>query len=300
MVQEFILIAFSEFPHLQVLLSVFIICVIGNIIIIILIRIDPLLHTPMYLFISAFAVLEIIFVTVTLPKLLDNLISGNKSMSVLGCFTQMFVFSGLGITESYLLVVMAFDRNLAINNPLHYSSIMKKELCFKLAVLPWIGGFTISILTTLFTACLKFCGPNQINHFFCDVGQLQNLACSDLFVSKVTVFLSAVFSIVISFIIIIALYAHIINTILKIKGAEGKQKAFSTCSSHFTVASLFYGAGLVVYIRPTGGENDKFLALIYTVLTPLLNPFIYTLRNSDVKTAVNNLILKKINVFKHP
>ncbi|XP_077319648.1 olfactory receptor 1M1-like [Lithobates pipiens] len=291
LVKEFILIAFSELHDLQVFLSVFIllsyiICVIGNIIIIILIKIDPLLNTPMYLFISAFAVLEIIFVTVTLPNLLDNLILGNNSMSVLGCFTQMYVFNGLGITECYLLAVMAFDRDLAINNPLRYSSIMKKKLCFTLAVVPWIVGFTISFLTTLFTARLIFCGPNQINHFFCDVGPLQTLACSDLFVSKVAVFLSAVFSIVLSFIIIIAFYIHIIITISKIKSVDGKKKAFSTCSSHLFVASLFFGTTIIVYATPIDTQFNKFLALIYTALTPMLNPFIYTLRNKDVKSAV--------------
>ncbi|KAM5129375.1 olfactory receptor 10A7-like [Mantella aurantiaca] len=291
MVNEFILIAFSELQNLQVFLSVFIlvayiICVIGNITIIILIRIDPLLHTPMYSFIMTFAVLEIIFVNVTLPKLLDNLISRNKSMPVYGCFTQMYIFNGLGLTECYLLAIMAFDRDLAINNPLRYSSIMKKELCFGLAVVPWIAGFTISFLTTLFTARLNFCGPNQIDHFFCDVGPLQSLACSNLFVSKVAVLLSAVFGIIFSFIIIITFYIHIIHTILKIKSVDGKKRAFSTCSSHLIIASLFFGTTIIVYATPIDTQFDKFLALIYTVLTPLLNPFIYTLRNKVVRSAV--------------
>ncbi|CAI9622306.1 unnamed protein product [Staurois parvus] len=305
MVQEFILIAFSSLKQLQILLFLFvlvsyIICVTGNLIIIVLIRTEPLLQTPMYFFISTFAVLEIMFVTVSIPKLLDNLISGNKRISFIECFTQLFVFNGLGMTECYLLVVMAIDRDLAINSPLHYSAIMRKELYTTLAMAPWVGGFAISSLTTGYTSQLKFCGSNQINHFICDVAPLQNLSCSDASMSKLSTVVAAILTAIFPVFIIIALYAHIINTILKIKGAEGKQKAFSTCSSHLIVASLFYGAGLVVYVRPTGGENDKFLALIYTVLTPLLNPFIYTLRNNDVKTAVNNLILKKINVFKHP
>ncbi|XP_073465085.1 olfactory receptor 10A4-like [Aquarana catesbeiana] len=300
MVQEFILIAFSSLKQLQLLLFflvliAFIICVTGNVTIIVLVRIEPLLQTPMYFFISTFAGLEIIFVMVTIPKLLDNLISGNKKISFIECFTQMFVFSGLGMTECYLLLVMAFDRYLAINSPLRYSAIMRKEMYTPLAVAPWIGGLSISSVTTTYTAQLKFCGPNQINHFICDVLPLQNLSCSDPFMSKITTIIAAILVVLFPVLIIIAFYIHITNTITKIKGAEGKQKAFSTCSSHLIVTSLYFGTGLVLYIRPTGSQNDKYLALIYTVLTPLLNPFIYTLRNSDVKTAITNLVLKKIS-----
>ncbi|KAM5129385.1 LOW QUALITY PROTEIN: olfactory receptor 11L1-like [Mantella aurantiaca] len=224
------------------------------------------------------------FVTVTIPKLLDNLISGNKNISFLGCFTQLYFFNGLGITECYLLAVMAFDRDLA--NPLHYLSIMSKKLCFKLAGMPWLIGLTISFVTTFFTADLNFCGPNQINNFVCDAAPLQDLACSDPFISKVAILVAAVLAVVIPFIIIIGFYIHIINTILKIKSSAGKKKAFSTCSSHLTVASLYYGTAMIVYITPIGTQLDKFLAIIYTVVTPLLNPFIYTLRNKDVKSAI--------------
>ncbi|XP_040187926.1 olfactory receptor 2AP1-like [Rana temporaria] len=298
-VQEFILIAFSNLRQLQLLLFLFVliaytICVTGNITIIVLVRMEPLLQTPMYFFISTFAVLEIMFMTVTIAKLQDNLISGNQRISVIECFTQMFILDGLGETECYLLLVMAFDRNLAINNPLHYSAIMKKEIYSLLAVAPWVGGFAASSVTTRFMAQLDFCGPNQINHFICDLVPVQILSCSDTSVIKLATILTATFSIIFSGIIIIALYVHIIKTILKIKGAEGKQKAFSTCSSHLIVASLFFGTGFVVYIIPTGGKNYKYLALIYMVLTPLLNPLIYTLRNSDVKTAAKKIIIKYI------
>ncbi|CAI9542745.1 unnamed protein product [Staurois parvus] len=297
MVQEFILFAFSSLKQLQLLLFflvlvAYIICVTGNIIIIILVRIEPLLQTPMYFFISTFAVLEIMFVTVSIPKLLDNLISGNKRISFIECFTQMFIFNGLGMTECYLLLVMAFDRDLAINSPLRYSAIMRKEIYTQLAVAPWVGGFSMSSMTLIYMAQMKFCGPNQINHFICDVAPLQNLSCSDPSMSKLSTTIAAILAVVVPILIIITFYIHIINAISKIKGAEGKQKAFSTCSSHLIVTSLFFGSALVVYIRPTDrleGENDKYLALIYTILTPLLNPFIYTLRNNDVKTAIRRL-----------
>ncbi|XP_077321213.1 olfactory receptor 5V1-like [Lithobates pipiens] len=291
-VKEFILLAFSDLAQLQILLFVtillsYLICVTGNIYIIILIITDPLLHNPMYTFIGTFAFLEIMFVTVTIPKLLDNLISGKKSISFLECFTQLYFFNGLGITECYLLAVMAFDRDLAINNPLHYLSIMSKKLCFKLAVVPWIIGLCISFVTTFCTARLKYCGPNQINNFVCDAAPLQDLSCSDPIISKLAILVAAVLAVVIPFIIIIGFYIHIINTILKIKSSAGKKKAFSTCSSHLTVVSLYYGTAMIVYIAPIGTQMDKFLALVYTVLTPMLNPFIYSLRNKDVKSAIN-------------
>ncbi|XP_068110992.1 olfactory receptor 2AP1-like [Hyperolius riggenbachi] len=290
-VQDFILVAFTSLKQLQIVLFVFIllayiICVSGNLTIILLVRTEPSLQTPMYFFISTFSVLEIIFVTVTVPKLLANLISENKKITKQGCFTQMFAFDGLGITECYLLLVMSIDRDLAINKPLHYSAIMTKELYTALVVAPWIGGFTMSSMTTGYTAQMKFCGPDHIDHFVCDVAPLQNLACSDSYMSKLATILAAILAVIFPVIIIIAVYAHILHTISKIKGAEGKRRAFSTCSSHFTVSSLFYGAALIVYIRPIGSQNDKFLALIYTILTPLLNPFIYTLRNRDVRAVI--------------
>ncbi|XP_068110990.1 olfactory receptor 2AP1-like [Hyperolius riggenbachi] len=299
-VQEFILLAFSSLKQLQILLFVFIllaytICVTGNLTIILLVRTEPSLQTPMYFFISTFAVLEIMFVTVTVPKLLDNLISNNKKISKFECFTQIFIFHGLGITECYLLLAMTIDRNFAINKPLHYSAIMTKKFYTALAVAPWIGGFTSSSLTTGYTAQMKFCGPNQINHFVCDVAPLQNLACSDYNMSKLATMLAAIFAVVFPVITIIGLYAHILHTISKIKGAEGKQRAFSTCSSHFIVACLYYSSSFIVYVRQTGSQNDKFLALIYTIITPVLNPFIYTLRNRDVKAAIKKSRI--LNVF---
>ncbi|XP_063802626.1 olfactory receptor 5V1-like [Pseudophryne corroboree] len=304
-VTEFILMAFSSLQHLQILLFAaillaYIICVTGNIFIIALVSAVPLLHTPMYYFICTFAVLEIMFVSDTVPNLLANLISGNKKISLLGCFTQMYAFNGLGITECYLLAVMAFDRNLAINNPLHYSTIMSKVLYIELAVAPWIVGFTISFMTTIFTARLKYCGPNKLDHFVCDLAPLQKLACSNPFISRVVTLLAAILATVIPFIIIIAFYIHIINTISKIKSSEGKQKAFSTCSSHLIVASLYYGTAIIVYVRPNGSQYDKFLALMYTVITPLLNPFIYTLRNKDVKSAVRKSRLFKRVLGSYP
>ncbi|KAM4690453.1 uncharacterized protein WCC33_017841 [Rhinophrynus dorsalis] len=291
-VKEFVLLAFSSFHHLQIILFIiillmYIVSVTGNFAIIFLVQFETLLHSPMYFFISVLAALEMSFVTVTVPKLLANLIVANRTISFIGCFVQLYAFNALGVTECYLLSVMAFDRDLAINNPLRYKTIMNQEFCIELVALPSMFSFFIALIPTIFTAKLEFCGPNEVNHFFCDLAPIQNLACSNPFISNIVTSIAAVFASLTPFIIIMVCYIHIIITISKIKSAEGKRKAFSTCSSHLIVASLFYGSVIIVYIRPKGSQYDKFLALIYTVIIPTLNPFIYSLRNHDVKVTLS-------------
>uniref|UniRef100_A0A8C5QGY2 G-protein coupled receptors family 1 profile domain-containing protein n=1 Tax=Leptobrachium leishanense TaxID=445787 RepID=A0A8C5QGY2_9ANUR len=295
MVKEFILLAFSNFPQHQLLLFIvtlltYIICIMGNTAIIAIVQADISLHTPMYFFISIFAFLEILFVSVTVPKLLANLITANKRITFSGCFAQLYVFNALGVTECYLLAVMVFDRHLAINKPLQYSSIMSHGTCVLLAVAPWLIGFLVVIIPTVFTALLDFCGPNELNHFFCDLAPLQKLSCSDPYVSVISTSCTATFDVVVPFIIIISLYMHIIVAVFKLKGDVGKQKAFSTCSSHIIVASLFYGTAIIVYVNPMGSQYDRFLALMYTIFTPVINPFIYTLRNREVKGVLKKKI----------
>ncbi|XP_075048046.1 olfactory receptor 6N1-like [Mixophyes fleayi] len=290
-VKEFILLAFSDLHQFQIFLFViflltYITCVMGNVTIIVLVRIEPSLHTTMYFFISVFSVLEIMFVSVTVPKLLANLIAANNIISFNECIFQMYVFISLGVTECYLLAVMAFDRHLAINNPLHYPAIMTHAFCIDLAVLSWIMGFASTLITAIITARLEFCGPNMIDHFFCDLAPLQNLSCSDPFISNISTSSTAVLDVVLPFFIIIGFYIHIIITVLKIKSDEGKQKAFSTCTSHLIVTSLFYGAAIIVYVKPKGTHYDKYLAIMYTAFTPMINPFIYTFRNRDVKKEI--------------
>ncbi|KAG9480731.1 hypothetical protein GDO78_010151 [Eleutherodactylus coqui] len=294
-VTEFILLGFSNFVTFQnilfnVAVLAYVVCIFGNIAIIILVRHDPSLHTPMYFFITTFAVLEIMFVSVTIPKLLALLVQTSKTISMIGCFVQMYALNALGETECFLFALMALDRYLAINNPLRYAAIMTQKFCYVLAVLSWIAGFIISFIPTICTILLEYCGPNEINQFFCDLSPLQNLACSNPFFSNLATQIAAVLSVVFPFITIVALYTHIINTVMKIGSTEGKQKAFSTCSSHLIVACLFYCTVIAVYIRPKGSQNDKFLALMYIVVTPPLNPFIYTLRNREVKNSARKLI----------
>ncbi|XP_063803785.1 olfactory receptor 11H4-like [Pseudophryne corroboree] len=294
-VKEFILFAFADLQQIQnllvfVFLLNYILCILGNMAIIIIIRVDPSLHTVMYFFIGVFSVLEIMLVTVIVPKLLANVISGNNIISFTECFTQMYIFISSGSTECYLLAVMAFDRHLAINNPLHYQAIMTPAFYISLAVLPWIMAFSIILAPVITTAQLDYCGPNVIDHFYCDVAPLQNLACSDVFISNIATLIASMLIIILAFITIIGFYIQIIMTVSRIKSKEGKQKAFSTCSSHLIIAGLFYGTGTIVYVKPKGGHYDKYLTFMYTVITPMSNPFIYTFRNRDIKKAFRNLI----------
>ncbi|KAM8921445.1 olfactory receptor 6N1-like [Pelodytes ibericus] len=293
-VTEFILLAFADLHQIQLLLFTVIllaynICILGNTAIIVLVKAHPTLHSPMYLLISTFAVLEIGFVTTTVPKLLANLLAAKNTISFAGCFAQLYFFDALGVTECHLLAVMAFDRDLAINSPLRYGSIMSSTFCIELAVFPWIMGFSTGFLMIFVTTSLEFCGPNEMNHFFCDLLPLQNLSCSSVFTSNVVTIVTTIIDIIIPFSTIIAFYIHIVMTVSTVKGTDAKKKAFSTCSSHLIVTLLYFGTACIVYISAKGNEHDKYLALMYAVLTPTLNPFIYTLRNRDVKNASKKL-----------
>ncbi|XP_077136933.1 olfactory receptor 6C4-like [Ranitomeya variabilis] len=302
-VNEFFLLAFSHFHSFQnvlfcAVLLAYTICVFGNITIIQLIRMEPSLHSPMYFFISIFSILDIMIVSVTIPKLMAILIQTKKTISFIGCFIQMYTFNALGETECFLLTLMVFDRYLAINSPLQYAAIMNSRFCFKLAVLSWFLGFLTSFFPTIFTFQLDFCGPNEVDHFFCDLTPLQNLACSDPFISNITTSIAAVIATVLPFFAIVGFYINIIYTVLNIDREKKKTRVFSTCSSHLIVASLAYGSAIIVYVNPKGSQYDKFFALTYTVVTPLLNPFIYTFRNREVKNAFRKITRQCINFAK--
>uniref|UniRef100_A0A8C5QHU1 G-protein coupled receptors family 1 profile domain-containing protein n=1 Tax=Leptobrachium leishanense TaxID=445787 RepID=A0A8C5QHU1_9ANUR len=295
-VSEFILLAFQ---NLQILLFIivlltYIICICGNTFIIVLVKVDMSLHTPMYFFICVFSFLEIMFLSAPIPKLLVNLITANKKISFSGCFTQLYFFNVFGVAECYLLAVMVFDRHLAINKPLQYPSIMNNTCCVSLASIPWLIGFVVVLYPAIITSRLDFCASNELNHFFCDWGPLQRLSCSDPSLSILSTSSTAVFDVVVPFLLIIGFYVHIIVMVSKIKSDGGKQKAFSTCSSHIIVASLFYGTAIIVYVNPQGSKHERFLALMYTVVTPTINPFIYTFRNRDVKEVFKKTVRRLI------
>ncbi|XP_044127249.1 olfactory receptor 1-like [Bufo gargarizans] len=296
-VTEFILVAFSEFHQYQILLFTlilftYIFCIAGNMTIILLVVVNQSLHVPMYYFISLFAAEEIMFVSVPIPKLLAILMAGDKKISFVGCFVQVYSFITLGQVESICIIMMAYDRHLAINKPLHYMVIMNRTLCIRLTILQWFIGLFNSLIVTLFTVFLDFCGPNEINHFFCDLGPLQSLACSDTYITNIMTTTAAATGTTVPFMIIIGLYIKIIMTVSKIKSYSGKQKAFSTCSSHLIVTMLFFFTAFLIYLRPNGSQYDKFYSLLYTVVTPVFNPFIYALRNRDVKKVLRNVFVK--------
>ncbi|XP_008828731.1 olfactory receptor 10AG1-like [Nannospalax galili] len=297
---EFILLGFSDVPHLQWILFmifffIYLIILICNSIIILLTRTDPALQTPMYFFLSNFSFLEICYVTATIPRMLADLYTQKGSISVLACATQMCFIFLFGGTECLLLTVMAYDRYVAICKPLRYSLLMNYTVCVQLVASSWISGIPVVVGQTYQIFSLHFCDSNRINHFFCDVPPLLKLACGDIFVNKIAVYVGAVVFFMVPFLLIIFSYGKIISNILRLSSAKGRAKAFSTCSSHLTVVVLFYGTASVTYLQTKLSQSEgmgKLLSLFYTILIPALNPIIYTLRNKDIMMALRNLKTK--------
>ncbi|KAK7795306.1 hypothetical protein U0070_001664 [Myodes glareolus] len=270
--------------------------VLGNLIIIIFILLDSHLHTPMYLFLSNLSFSDFCLSSVTMPKLLQTMKNNDLSIPYEGCLTQMYFLIVFGGMESFLLVVMAYDRYVAICFPLHYTSIMSPKLCVCLVVLCWVLTILYSMLHTLLLARLSFCKDNVIHQFFCDISALLKLACSDIYINELMIFiLGGLFS-VIPFLLILMSYIKIVCSILKVSSARVIHKVFSTCGSHLSVVSLFYGTLIGLYIFPSANNDtakDTAMAMMYTVVTPMLNPFIYSLRNRDMKEALIRVLCKK-------
>ncbi|XP_063313138.1 olfactory receptor 6B1-like [Pelobates fuscus] len=275
---------------------IYIMILTGNILIIILVSTNHRLHSPMYIFLSNLSLSEIFFTTSIVPNMLYVLVSGGSIMTFAGCFTQFYVFGSLISTECFLLAVMSYDRYLAICNPLHYNVLMNSRICFKLAVLSWLLGFLLSVITMMFITQISFCGPNMIDHFLCDFAPLLNLACSDISKVELQVFILSFSVIVFPFTFIVLTYLSIIRTILLIPSILGRQKAFSTCSSHLTIVSLYYGTLMFMYSAPSikmFHNANKILSLLYIVVTPLCNPIIYSLRNQEIKYILQKTITVK-------
>ncbi|CAN2387301.1 Olfactory receptor [Pristimantis euphronides] len=275
--------------YFSILLVIYILTVFTNILIITVVSLNAHLHIPMYFFLSNFAVLDTWCSTVVVPKTLSYLITQNKIISHSGCLTQLcFVFS-VGPTEFFLLTVMAYDRYLAICFPLQYVTIMNSQICLYLAIGSWISGFFTGWTLTIPTALLNFCGPNLIDHFFCDYIPLVKLSCSDTSTSE-TVFFSFAWVVVLASLVFITIsYSYIIKTVFQISSSLSRQKAFSTCAAHLTVVIIFYGTVIFMYVRPRASyfsNKDKIISLVYSLITPLLNPLIYSLRNIEFKNAV--------------
>uniref|UniRef100_A0A4X2JQB2 Olfactory receptor n=1 Tax=Vombatus ursinus TaxID=29139 RepID=A0A4X2JQB2_VOMUR len=301
LIMEFMLLGFSDLPNLQgFLFGLFLIIytgiLIGNGLIIVITKVEPVLQTPMYFFLRNFSFLEICYTSVILPRILVNLWTQKINISFTACAAQFCAFFVMAITENFLLTVMAYDRYVAICKPLNYPLIMNHRVCFQLVFGSWTIGIPVMIGQTYHVFSLPFCDSNKLNHVFCDIPPLLKLACSDTSVIEFSVYVVAVLFVMIPFLLIIRSYVKIISTILKLPSNTGKYKAFSTCSSHLIVVILFFGSATITYSRPksnNSGRTDKILSLLYTIVTPMFNPMIYSLRNKDIIDALKKLLQAK-------
>ncbi|XP_031321426.1 olfactory receptor 2B6 [Camelus dromedarius] len=299
-VTEFILLGFSRNPRtnwilffLFLFLFLYVFTVLGNGLIVTLIRVDARLHTPVYFFLSILSLLDLSYATTTVPQMLVHLVSKNKTISYVGCVVQMYVFLTLGITETWIFAAMAYDRYVAICYPLHYRFKMSQTLCVLLAVSSALCGLSCALVYTVFAMNLPYCGPNEINHFFCEIPAVLKLACADTSLSDQVDFILGFILLLIPLSLILASYVRIFMAIPKIRSTQGKIKAFSTCALHITVVTMFCIPCMVMYMRPgseASPEDDKKLALFYNVISAFLNPIIYSLQNKDVKRAFLKLV----------
>ncbi|XP_004615047.2 olfactory receptor 7A10-like [Sorex araneus] len=299
--RDFILLGFSEEPEVQSLifvlfLSMYLVTVLGNLLIILAVSSDPHLHTPMYFFLSNLSFVDICFTSTTVPRMLVNIQTHSKAITYKGCITQICFFLLFAGLDNFLLTVMAIDRYVAICHPLHYTVIMNPRLCGQLLLVCWAVSALHSLLEILMVLPLSFCARVEIPHFFCELNQVIRLACSDTFFSDLVMYVSVVLIGGGPFSGILYSYSKIISSICRISSAQGKLKAFSTCTSHLSMVSLFYGTSVGVYLSSAVSENLQSTAVAsvaYTVVTPMLNPFIYSLRNKDIKGALTRLLGKK-------
>ncbi|XP_069890877.1 olfactory receptor 5P6-like [Dipodomys merriami] len=301
-VTEFILLGLTHDPVLRVILFIIILCIYlvtvsGNFCTILLIRVSSQLHHPMYFFLSHLAFADMIFSTSVTPNMLVNFLVERNTISYLGCAIQLDGVIFFGTVEGFLLAAMAYDRFMAICNPLLYSTKMSTQVCVRLLVVTYIGGFLNAFTFTLSFLSLLFCGSNRINHFFCDFAPLVELSCSDVSVFAVVPSFTSGSIIVVTVIVIAISYIYILITILKMRSTEGSHKAFSTCTSHLTAVTLFYGTVTFVYVMPKSmysTDQNKVVSVFYTVVIPMLNPLIYSLRNNDIKEALKKNLSRKI------
>ncbi|XP_042331326.1 olfactory receptor 5V1-like [Sceloporus undulatus] len=297
---EFIILGFKDLQEVHFLLFsgflvIYLFTVLWNTFIIIIATLDQQLRTPMYFFLGNLSFLDICYTTTTIPQMLDLLLKEKSSISYIGCLLQLYFFFSFVGTECLLLAVMAFDRYIAICNPLQYSLVIRRNICLQLVTTCWAGGFLNSAVHTYFAFRLPFCGDNRLDAFYCDIPPLLKLSCGDITLNQKLLLTIGLFIAWTPLFCILLSYAYIISTVLKIRSTEGRQKAFSTCSSHITVVLLYYGSCIFTYLRPISSlssVNAKLIPLMYSILTPLLNPVIYTLRNKDVKKALRTIMAK--------
>ncbi|KAM9095338.1 olfactory receptor 13D1-like [Sarcophilus harrisii] len=298
-VTEFFMVWLSHSPSL--LLPLYVLCLVmylvillGNSMLIILSILDPHLHTPMYFFLGNLSFLDICYTSSFIPEMMIIVMSERKSISFLGCALQMVISLGLGSTECILLAVMAYDRYVAICNPLRYTIIMNKGLCAQMAACSWIAGFLISLVQTVIALINPFC-RNIIEHFACEILALLKLTCGDISLNVFIMTAASIVFLITPLLLIFLSYIFILSTILRINSSEGRKKAFSTCSAHLTVVMLFYGSALFMYMKPKSKDintSDQIIALSYGIITPMMNPIIYSLRNKEVKSVLQKFLIR--------
>ncbi|XP_049747592.1 olfactory receptor 5AP2-like [Elephas maximus indicus] len=301
-VTGFILLGLSDDPDLQIILFVLFLLIymatmVGNLGMILLIKTDSCLHTPMYFFLSSLSFVDAYYSSSVTPKLLMNLVAENKAISFNACATQFYFFGSFLGTECFLLAMMAYDRYSAIWNPLLYPVLMSGRICFILVATSFLAGFGNGAIHTGMTFRLSFCGSNRINHFYCDTPPLLKISCSDTYINGIVIMTSSSFNVITCVVIVLISYLCILIAILRMPSVEGRHKAFSTCASHLTAVTIFFGTILFMYLRPTSSysmEQDKVVSVFYTVVIPMLNPLIYSLKNKDVKEALKKVLQKTI------
>ncbi|XP_072583534.1 olfactory receptor 2D3-like [Vulpes vulpes] len=300
-VAEFIFLGLSQDLQTQILLFalfliVYLLTVLGNLLIIILIFMDSRLHTPMYFFLRHLSFADLCLSSSIVPQVLAHFLVKRKTISFLGCMAQIVVSLMIGSTECALLAVMSYDRYVAVCKPLHYSSIMTQQVCLQLAIGSWASGALMSLVDNTFTFQLPYQGQNIINHYFCELPALLKVASADTYSTEMTIFAMGVVMLLVPVCLILVSYWNIISTVIQMQSGEGRLKAFSTCGSHLIVVVLFYGSAIFNYMKPNSkiiNESDKVISTFYAVVTPILNPIIYSLRNKDVKDGLRKLAGRK-------
>ncbi|XP_070273082.1 olfactory receptor 7D4-like [Myotis yumanensis] len=298
-VSQFLLLGFSDDPKLQPLLCGVFLCmylftVLGNLLIIVAISSDSHLHTPMYFFLTNLSFVDICFTSTTVPKMLVNVQAQRKNISYIGCFSQVYFFIIFGGMDNFILTVMAYDRYVAICHPLYYTVVMNPRFCGFLVLISWFIMFWVSLLHTLLMRQLTFCVGTEIPHFFCELAEILKVACSDTLINNIVLYVATALLGVLPLTGILFSYSRIVSSLMRISSAGGKYKAFSTCGSHLSVVSLFYGTSLGVYLSSAlthSSLQNSVASVMYILVTPMLNPFIYSLRNKDVKGALRRLLI---------
>ncbi|XP_014403271.1 PREDICTED: olfactory receptor 10T2 [Myotis brandtii] len=306
LVTQFVLVGFSNLPHLRTTLFtlfflMYLVTLSGNVTIITIIHVDRTLHTPMYRFLAVLSLSETCYTLVTIPNMLAHLLMESQAVSIAGCRAQMFFFLGLGCSHCFLLTLMGYDRYVAICHPLRYSVIMRPTVCLCLGALVFCLGFLVALIETSMIFSSPFCRSNRVEHFFCDIAPVLKLSCTESAGKALGIFFLSVLVVLVSFLLILLSYAFIVAAIVRIPAAAGRRKAFSTCAAHLTVVIVHFGCASIIYLRPESVGNpaqDRLVAVFYTVVTPLLNPVVYTLRNKEVRVALRRTLARSCGVCK--